>query len=302
MPSVDPSTAARPGVGQPLPGNLTGRAGGWSALHPWRAIALWVAFVVLALVVGGAVGAVTLQDADSGSGEAGRASRTYAASFPVSPQENVLVQSPGLQVSDTAFQAGLRDVADAVQATGRVTRLRSPLTPEGQGQVSGDRHAALVQFDLVGTLADDAQTVVPVLDAVRAAAARHPELRIEQSGDGSISKALDDTVEKDFKKAERLSIPITMAVLLLTFGALVAAVLPLALALTAIAAASGLLALTSHIWPSSDTSSPVLLLIGLAVGVDYSLFYVKREREERAGAPVRRRPCSRPRRRPGARC
>jgi uncharacterized membrane protein YdfJ with MMPL/SSD domain len=262
--------------------NLTGRAGRWSAGHPWRAIGLWLAFVVVAVLAGGLVGTTTLSDADSGSGESGRAGRTYADAFEVSPGENVLLTSSVLRVDDPAFRAAVQDVVDRVLATGRVLRVRSPLDPAGQGQVSADRHGALVQFDLTGPLEDAATTVVPAETAVADAARAHPDVRIEQSGDGSISRALDDTIGKDLTKAERLSLPITMFVLLLTFGALVAAVLPLALAMTAIVAAGGLLAFTSQVWPSSDTSSPVLLLIGLAVGVDYSLFYVKREREERA--------------------
>ena len=87
---------------------------------------------------------------------------------------------------------------------------------------------------------------------------------------------------RDFRKAEELSIPITLIVLLLAFGALVAAALPVGLALTAIAAATGLLAFASHLSPVSEAASSVMLLIGLAVGVDYSLLYLKREREERA--------------------
>jgi uncharacterized membrane protein YdfJ with MMPL/SSD domain len=89
-------------------------------------------------------------------------------------------------------------------------------------------------------------------------------------------------VLRDFRKAEELSIPITLIVLLLAFGALVAAALPVGLALTAIAAATGLLAFASHLSPVSEAASSVMLLIGLAVGVDYSLLYLKREREERA--------------------
>ena len=124
--------------------------------------------------------------------------------------------------------------------------------------------------------------MVPVLAAVRAAAAAHPQVRIAESGDASMAKAWDDTIGKDFQRAEMLSFPITLLVLLFAFGALVAALLPLALSITAILAASGLLILLSQLTPIFSASNSVMLLIGLAVGVDYSLFYVKREREERA--------------------
>src|SRR3990172_7612621 len=95
-------------------------------------------------------------------------------------------------------------------------------------------------------------------------------------------KALDDTVGKDFQRAEILSIPLTLGILIVAFGALLAAFLPLVLALTAFAAALGLLAFASQAFHVNDAANSVMLLIGLAVGVDYSLFYLKREREERA--------------------
>jgi RND superfamily putative drug exporter len=93
---------------------------------------------------------------------------------------------------------------------------------------------------------------------------------------------LEETLGKDFQKAELFSIPITLVILLVAFGALVAAAVPLLLALSAVASAIGLAALASHVTPATDALNSVILLIGLAVGVDYSLFYLRREREERA--------------------
>src|SRR5207248_853459 len=101
---------------------------------------------------------------------------------------------------------------------------------------------------------------------------------------GSISsgKALNDMFNKQLTQAGERSIPLTLLILLLVFGAFVAAGVPLLLALSAVAATIGLVALPSHLVPMDSNVSAVLLLIGLAVGVDYSLFYLKREREERA--------------------
>src|SRR5262249_39015867 len=82
-------------------------------------------------------------------------------------------------------------------------------------------------------------------------------------------------------KAGRLSIPLTLAILLVAFGALIAAGLPILLSLTAVAATMGLLAIPSHLMPVDKDISVIVLLIGLAVGVDYSRFYLRREREER---------------------
>ncbi|HEY6311969.1 MAG TPA: MMPL family transporter [Streptosporangiaceae bacterium] len=126
-----------------------------------------------------------------------------------------------------------------------------------------------------------------MLAAVQAAAAAHPQIQIAETGDASIDKAVNDTVFRDLRRAEVLSVPITLVVLLIAFGAVVAALLPLALALMAILAATGLAAFTSHLSGETTQASSVMLCIGLAVGVDYSMFYIKRQREERAaGRPV----------------
>ena len=130
--------------------------------------------------------------------------------------------------------------------------------------------------------------LVPVLAAVQAAAADHPQIQIGETGDASISKAVNDTVIRDLHRAEALSFPITLVILLIAFGAVVAALLPLGLATMAILAATGLAAFTSHLSGATETASAVDAgSIGWAAGVDYSMFYVKRQREERAaGRPV----------------
>ena len=120
------------------------------------------------------------------------------------------------------------------------------------------------------------------MTAVAQVQQKYPALRIEEAGDASAERALNKTLGNDFHRAELLSMPLTLGILLAVFGALVAAVVPLALAITAFIAAGGLLALTSRAVHVDGTATSVMLLIGLAVGVDYTLFYLKREREERA--------------------
>jgi len=110
----------------------------------------------------------------------------------------------------------------------------------------------------------------------------HPKLTVAEFGEASGTHALNETTGKDFSRAEHLSVPATFAILLLAFGAFVAAGVPVLLALSAVLASVGLSSLVSHVAHASDATSSVILLIGMAVGVDYSLFYVKREREERA--------------------
>ena len=112
-------------------------------------------------------------------------------------------------------------------------------------------------------------------------------MRVEQFGDASAGKALSERFEEDFQKAEVTSLPITLLILIVAFGALVAAGIPLLLAATAVAATIGLIGPISQIVPVDEAISSVVLLIGLAVGVDYSMFYLRREREERAARTQR---------------
>ncbi|HLM10545.1 MAG TPA: MMPL family transporter, partial [Thermoleophilaceae bacterium] len=253
--------------------NLAARAGRWSAQHRKKAIFGWLAFVVLAVFIGGSVGTKTLTDADFGIGESGRADKAVSDHLPEKAPESVLVQGRNLRpVVD--------DVVQTLERTQNVRNVVSPYGPDAAGLLSEDGRSALVTFDLPG---DDAEAKVdPSLGAVAALQEEHPGFRVEQFGDGSAEKALNKAFEDDFQKAEFTSLPITLVILILAFGALLAAFVPLVLAITAVAAAIGLIGPISQIWPVDEAISSVVLLIGLAVGVDYSMFYLRREREERA--------------------
>ena len=256
---------------------IAARAGRWSAHHRKVAIFGWLAFVVLALAIGGRVGSQQLSDIDHFTGESKRAEQAIAGSGLKPPAaESVLVQSRRLTVDDRPFAAAIADVSRRVSRVAAVKNVESP------GAVSDDRRSALVQFEIRGDKEKAADKLDPVVAQVTAAKRAHPELRIEQFGDASVEKALNGLFVDDLHKAERLSLPLTLVILLVAFGALAAAGLPLLLALSAVLATMGLVALPSQIFPIGDAAASVILLIGMAVGVDYSLFYMRREREERA--------------------
>ena len=147
---------------------------------------------------------------------------------------------------------------------------------------SKDGRSRLIAFEIRGNGDTADKRVQPVLDAVAAVQRAHPGFIIEEFGDASANRALNATIGKDFSRAEKLSLPLTFLILLVAFGAFVAAGVPVLLAFSAVLASLGLSSLVSHVAHASGATSSVILLIGMAVGVDYSLFYVKREREERA--------------------
>jgi uncharacterized membrane protein YdfJ with MMPL/SSD domain len=266
--------------------SFAARAGRWSAGHRKSAILGWIAFVVAAVAIGGAVGTEKPKSNNDTVGDSGTAQKLIDGHFPKYADEAVLVQSRGGgSASDAPFRAAVRELAAGVSAKPRVSHVKSPYAPGNDGQISSDGRSALLQFRIDGDSGQARKAVGPVEDAVAAVAARHPEVRIGEFGAASADKALSKSFKDDFKKAEQLSLPITLVILLLAFGALVAAGIPLLLGLSAVMATLGLVALPSHLIPMDDTVSSVILLVGLAVGVDYTLFYVRREREEkRAGA------------------
>jgi RND superfamily putative drug exporter len=167
-----------------------------------------------------------------------------------------------------------------------VIDVQSPYFAGSQGAIARDGRSALVSFEIPDPGDDSdvkpADLVDAPLETVRGLDEARPGFRIEEFGDASADKQVNESFEDDFRKAEVTSLPITLIILLLAFGALVAAVVPLLLAATAVAAAIGLLGPLSRIWPVDQTVTSVVLLVGLAVGVDYSMFYLRREREERA--------------------
>ncbi len=261
--------------------NLAAAAGAWSARHRWKAVGIWLAFVVIAMVVGQAFGTAQLKDSEGAPGDAGRGQGVIAtAGFGDHASESVLVQGTTLTASQPPFRSAVNATIAALQSTGKVQNVRSPLAP-GSDAVSKDGHSALIQFDVVGDQAAADSKITPILDAVERVQHAHPAVRIEEFGDASANKALTAALDGDLKRAELLSLPITFAILFFAFGALVAALLPVGLAFTAFLAAAGLLGPVSRIFHTNQTASTVMLLVGMAVGVDYSLFYLRREREER---------------------
>jgi uncharacterized membrane protein YdfJ with MMPL/SSD domain len=264
-------------VNKPL--NLAARAGRWSATHWKTATAIWIVVVLVSIVAGGIAGTHKLSMAEQSTGETARAEKILAgAGFSTPANESVLVKSSALTAADPAFRSAVQSVMRRLRTMPQVEHLRTGAA----GEISKDRHAQLVEFDMRGKMMTAEKRVQPLLDTVTGLQDSLPQFTIAEFGFASSTHELNDTIGKDFKKAESLSVPITFLILLFAFGAFVAAGVPVLLAFSAVLGSIGLSELVSHATHASDATQSVILLMGMAVGVDYSLFYVKREREERA--------------------
>ena len=285
---------SRPGSSSPheaMQVNLAGRAGRWSAAH-WKTAAFgWIAFALVAVVVGGAVGAEQMKSWAITNGDSRRAEQILdQASFKTPARESVLIQSKSARVDEPVFRDGIATVVRTLQWQPNATDLVSPGKPESAGLISADRHSALVQFDVKGKAQDAKDKIAPILEAIERAQTSNPQLIIEEFGQASADYRVGARFDKDMARAEYTSLPLTLAILFVAFGALVAAGIPVVLAFSAVLAATGLNALASHLLPTDQqTLSAIILMLGMAVGIDYSLFYIRRAREERdAGLEPRR--------------
>jgi uncharacterized membrane protein YdfJ with MMPL/SSD domain len=255
--------------------NMAARAGRWSAAHWKTATFGWLAFAVAAVMVGSMHGTVKQTSAEQTNGQAARAERMLTAAHVKSrASEYVLVRSQTLTARSPAFRRTVNDVRTKLAQTANTRNVHV-------GPVSKDGHVELVEFDVKGDSDTADSRIQPALTAVSTLAAAHPGYTISEVGDASISKAMNKVISNGIAKAEKLSLPITFAILLLAFGAFLAAGIPVLVAFTAVLAAIGLTHLGSGLIHEADPTASVIVLMGMAVGVDYSLFYLKREREER---------------------
>ena len=286
-----PPPSAEADGSPPDRGALVERIVGWSIRHRALAIVGWFALVVVAVVASALLPGETVNSTDPG--DAGRAERVLDAQRAYVPlQENVLIQARGSASPRFTGDPELRRTAEDLAATLRrmpkvVTRVHTPLDPDGTSLVSRDGHSGLVTFQVAGPDERLRAHYDTAVKAVQGVADRHPRARVAQAGDRSINLAVDKGIKDDFKRSEFFSLPLTVLILLVVFGSLIAAGIPLLLAGTTILGTFGLLEIAAHWVPVNSATSSMVLLIGLAVGIDYSLFYLRRAREERtAGRSV----------------
>ncbi|MBD0843379.1 MMPL family transporter [Streptomyces sp. TRM68416] len=282
MPPHPPTEAGVPPARAPL----TERVAGWSARNAKKSIAGWLLLVVLSVLAGSAAGSGAKT---SDAGESGRAQRVIREERTVaSYSENILVEAERRDsrfADDPRLQAAVKDVTEALRGSdGAAEKVLSPLdSPQAAAElVSEDGRSALVTFEIPGPGPKADTRFAAVEKSVAEVRKAHADVRFALAGDLSLTAAVDQAADEDLAQAEALSLPVTLVILLVVFGALVAAAVPVLLAATAVLAATGLLAVAGTVVPANSTVSSVVLLVGMAVGVDYSLFYLRRDREERA--------------------
>ncbi|TDB76789.1 MMPL family transporter [Micromonospora sp. KC723] len=261
--------------GDPPGRPLTERVAGWSVRHRKMAIGSWFLLVVLAVLAGALIPGDEARSTDPGeSGQAQRVLRQQQGQPPI--VENVLVQAD----DDALLRPAVEDLVTSLRTV--IDDVRSPFEPGGDRLVSADGRSALVSFQFDGVAGEVRTRYDAAVRTVNEVAGRHSRVLVAQAGDRSLAVAVDQGIQDDFKRSEAISLPLTVVILLVVFGSLVAAGIPLLLAATTVAGTFGLLQVVGHWVPINSATSSMVLLIGVAVGIDYSLFYLRRFREELA--------------------
>jgi RND superfamily putative drug exporter len=263
----------------------------WCVQHRWRT--LFAALLVLAgavVLLGSGITATSATDQLVGD-SAAAVKAGKGADFGDRPTETVVVSARDDRLDPATIRALGRELTTAYTGLDGVATVGRPMPVNEQTLVLAVGLDAQQNAD--GTTDAGARppgdVVGPMTAATERLAAAHPDLKIGQIGPGSIDQQVMGRLDADFRRAELFSLPVTLAVLLIAFGAVVAAGVPVLLGIGAVVTALGLTAFASRqITPVDENTQSLVLLIGLAVGVDYALFVIRRSREERAaGAGVR---------------
>jgi RND superfamily putative drug exporter len=277
----------------------TVRLAGWSARHRWPVVAVWfvltIGLFVASLLAGGTNSAEAVSSDDTPKYESGEAYDLFGRSGPEGPPSQqllVVIAADGVTLDDPGFAAAIDDAVSRLSAahatvngadTAALDQVIDPrAAPPEQGLVAPDRSAARVVARVPGEGQEVEQRLVPIRPLMDALRADHPGFEIHALNGTMANDDIQELVNGGLDASLRLTIPLTFAILVIAFGAVVAAFVPLVLAVTALLAAFGILGLYSQIvGPVSPYAGQLVVLIGLAVAVDYSLFMVSRFRTER---------------------
>ena len=275
----------------------TVRIAGWSARHRWLVLALWFVGTIGLFVVSQSLGGVATQGATNTSAfsrtESAQGDQIWSdANLQSEPGEDFLVVLTGGSgaVNEPEFKAAVADVVVSLQAMTfdgqplfKAESIVDPYSVPAQvGLLSADGTSARVPARILYHAGATRDPIAELKAAVDGPRGGHPAIEMHAVSRTLINEDINDVVSSDLEHSLLITIPATFVILLIAFGAVAAAVVPLVLALTALLAAFGVLGIYSQLVDAvSPYATQLVVLIGLAVAVDYSLFMVTRYRSER---------------------
>ena len=262
--------------------SFTGRIAGWSARHRWWVVAASIMVIFLAMFAANTVEMETLDYEGEGDSALGADLVEERFSFDSAPTEQLLFSNPSLDASAPAYRTAVEGLVQQLRSLPEVASVTSFYDTSDPTMVSEDGHVVLTQVVIAGDENDADDKIDAILDTVRAAAADNTGgFEIAMAGNTSIIRQVEKIDEEDFGTMMIVTMVLALTFMLIAFRGVVAAAIPLVMALGSIFTALGVAALVSHVYPMVDFLAQVVLLMVMAVGIDYSLFIVSRYRSER---------------------
>jgi RND superfamily putative drug exporter len=272
--------------------SFTARIARWSAVHRWIILLAAVLVIVLAVLAIGFVGADTTDDG-GGVGESGKGSELLNERFAPDPaatqpashtrRERLIFSNPSLDANDPLFKETVESTVQAIRELPQVLNAISFYDTGNPSMFADDGNAvlALVTLQNPGDPAGEIE-IGPLLETVREASDNAAGFEIGVVSFRLIEEEFDEILTEDFNRILLYSLVIGLVILILAFRALIAALIPLVMAVGSIFTAIGIAAVVSQVYPLVELYAEMILLMGLAVGIDYSLFIVSRYRTERS--------------------
>ena len=261
--------------------NPIGKIAAWSALHRWWVVAGSILVLVVMMFV---LNTVETKELDyEGEGESAEGAALITDGFDSSfvPTEQLLFSNPSLDAESPAYRSTVQGLVSELRELPEVESVVSFYDTDSPEMVSDDGHVVRAQVVLAGDFDDAEDNIGTVLEPVLAANADQPDFEISMAGPASLLHEEERISEEDFSNMIVITMILALSFMLIAFRGVIAAIIPLILAVGSIFAALGVATLVSYAFPMIDILAQVVLLMGMAVGVDYSLFIVSRYRNER---------------------
>ena len=265
--------------------SFTGKVAGWSARYRWLVVTASVLVMVLAVFSLSAM-ETKMYDGDGGAGDSAVGLDLIDERFDNDsrPTEKLVFSHPTEQLSTSENEATIQALISQLRALPEVDADES--FQDSQVAISEDGRTLMTQIIIDTETGDAEDNIGAIVDAVRAANENAPDLEIGIAGNTSLTKEINEIVEADFANIMLITLVLGLGILLIAFRAVVAAIVPLVLAVGSIITATAIAGIVSQVYPLGESYAEMILLMGMAVGIDYSLFIVSRFRSERkAGKP-----------------
>ncbi len=284
-------TAPKPGESQPPERkqprkrpSRSARWGRWVAHHRWWVLATWtVLFVAAVLAYPHLVASLVAPDYSVTGSDSAKVAQLIQSNFSAAgaEQDVIVFKSDTLKASDSAYKDAVNTVLASVRGKPGVTSILGPYDPGAQGQISKDGHAALASLGLNGDDSQRGDRAKSLQDDVQSSAAK-TKVQAYLTGFSPSSNDITNVETADTDRAESIGVPVAFIVLLLAFGALVAGLVPLGVAVVSLMATMGVLSALTLLTTFDSFLLSIVTMLGVGVAIDYSLFITSRFREELA--------------------